>query len=67
MDSKTKDMYRNEIKKISEHTKISEIYIANKLLELSNKNVEDKKRHIGYYLIADRKKRIIIRTRNSSQ
>ena len=56
MDSKTKDMYRNEIKKISEYTKISEIYIANKLIELSCKNVEDKKRHIGYYLISERKK-----------
>ena len=56
MDFKTKDIYRNEIKKISEETKISEIYIANKIIELSNKQVEDKKRHIGYYLIADRKK-----------
>ncbi|MBO4815758.1 MAG: hypothetical protein J5507_02235 [Clostridia bacterium] len=56
MDFKTKDMYRNEIKKISEYTKISEIYIANKIIELSNNNSEEKKRHIGYYLIDNRKK-----------
>ena len=55
MDYKTKDSYRNEIKKLSEETKISEIYIANKILKLANKEIEDKKRHIGYYLIEKRK------------
>ena len=65
MDFKTKDVYRNEIKKISENTKISEIYIANKIIELSKKEVEDKKRHIGFYLIEERKKNIIKRVRNT--
>lgn len=57
MDYKTKDTYRNEIKKISEETKISEIYIANKIIELSSRYTEgeDKKGHIGYYLISDGK------------
>ena len=51
MDDKTKEYYRNKIKEISKKTKISEIYIAKKLLELANKNEEEKKRHIGYFLI----------------
>ena len=49
MDSKTKEYYRNQIKEISKKTKISEIYIAKKLLELSNTH----QRHIGYFLIDD--------------
>lgn len=56
MDFKTKDNYRNELKKISEKTKISEIYIANKIIEISNKNNGGYRKHIGYYLIGDRKK-----------
>ena len=61
MDYKTKDNYRNEIKKISEQTKISEIYIANKAVELSNRfeNIEDKKAHIGYYLISDGREKLL--------
>ena len=58
MDYKTKEYYRNKIKEISKKTKISEIYIARKILELANKNFKssedneiDKKSHIGYYLI----------------
>ena len=52
MDNKTKEYYRNKIKEISKKTKISEIYITRKLLELANKDKEKgKKSHIGYYLI----------------
>ena len=59
MDNKTKEYYRNAIKEISKKTKISEIYIARKTLELAQKdggttendNTENKKSHIGYYLI----------------
>ena len=59
MDNKTKEYYRNAIKEISKKTKISEIYIARKTLELAQKhlekiegdNKENKKSHIGYYLI----------------
>lgn len=50
MDWKTKEYYRNKIKRISEKTKISEIYIARKIIEIC-KNNEGKKSHIGYYLI----------------
>ena len=60
MDYKTKIYYRNKLKEISKKTKISEIYIARKCLELSNiefekSNMElnNKKAHVGYYLIAD--------------
>ena len=49
MDYKTKDYYRQTIKEIAQKSKISEIYIAKKLLELA-KNETGKKRHIGYYL-----------------
>ena len=54
MDYKTKDYYRQAIKDIAKKTKISEIYIAKKLLELA-KNEEGKKKHIGYYLTGENK------------
>lgn len=54
MDYKTKEQYRNKIKEIAEQTKISEIYIAKKVLELAqNSKNEKRKNHIGYYLISD--------------
>ena len=52
MDYKTKDYYRNKIKEISQKTKISEIYIAKKVLEIAKgKEVGSKQSHVGYYLI----------------
>ena len=52
MDYKTKEYYRTQIKEIGTKTKISEIYIAKKLLELAQKaSSESKENHIGYYLI----------------
>ncbi len=52
MDYKTKECYRNKIKEIGYETKISEIYISQKILELANQNEDgNKKSHIGYYLI----------------
>lgn len=56
MDYKTKAYYRNKIKEIAKKTKISEIYIIKKALELSLKEKQSessqkKKTHIGYYLI----------------
>ncbi len=54
MDYKTKAYYRNKIKEISKKTKISELYITGKALELAQDNEkEEKKSHIGYYLISD--------------
>jgi cyclic beta-1,2-glucan synthetase len=44
MDYKTKINYRNHIKEISKKTKISEIYIAKKCLELCVKNEENNKK-----------------------
>ena len=49
MDYKTKDAYRQAIKEISKKSKISEIYIAKKLLGLAE-NENGRKSHIGYYL-----------------
>ena len=52
MDNNTKDYYRNKIKEISKKTKVSEIYIAKKILQLAKQNVNEvKKSHIGYYII----------------
>ena len=52
MDNDTKDCYRNIIKEISKKTKISEIYIAKKILKLARENQNNgKKAHIGYYII----------------
>ena len=52
MTYKTKEYYRNKIKELSIKTKISEIYITTKALELANKNIKDRKKsHIGYYFI----------------
>lgn len=61
MDYKTKEDYRNKIKQISEKTKISEIYIANKVLELATKyqGKNIKKTHIGYYLIEEGKRELL--------
>lgn len=61
MDYKTKEDYRNKIKQISEKTKISEIYIANKILEMSRtyQGKNRKKTHIGYYLIDDGKAELL--------
>lgn len=57
MDYKTKGYYRNTIKEISKKTKISEIYIASKALELAKQNNTNKKitkeAHIGYYLVSN--------------
>lgn len=58
MDYKTKIYYRNVIQEISKKTKISEIYIAKKCLELAT-GKEDKKSHIGYYLIDEGKKELL--------
>ena len=52
MEDKTKEYYRNKIKERAKKTKISEIYIARKALELSQSaKIEEKQAHIGYYLI----------------
>ena len=62
MDNKTKEYYRNSIKQISKKTKISEIYITKKVLELAEQNKQDeniKKSHIGYYLISNGKKELL--------
>jgi len=41
MDYKTKEYYRNKIKEISKKTKISELYIAQKVLELAENKLTD--------------------------
>ena len=53
MDYKTRAYYRQEIQKIAKKTKISEMYIAKKCLELAQKSEGmTKEAHIGYYLIS---------------
>lgn len=54
MDYKTKEYYRNIIKEIGAKTKISEIYIAKKVVELAKQEcIGTKENHIGYYLIGE--------------
>ncbi len=54
MDYKTKEYYRNRVKTVAKKTKISEIYIAQKVIELAEKRESGtKEAHIGYYLISD--------------
>ena len=48
-DYETRNSYRMEIQKISKKTKISEKYIASKLIEIA------KDEHIGQYLVGDKK------------
>ena len=58
MDYKTKIYYRNKIQEVSKTTKISEIYIAKKCLELAN-GKQGKNAHIGYYLIDEGRKELL--------
>ena len=57
MDQESKAYYRRIIETISKKTKVSEIYISEKIIELSKRfenynNLEEKKKaHVGYYLI----------------
>ena len=63
MDYKTKSDYQSRIQELARKTNISELYIARTLLELAQKNVEnktekdtkmqEKKNHIGYYLLEE--------------
>ena len=54
MDIKTKEYYRTKIKEIAKKTKISELYISKKILELAKNSLSgSKKEHIGYYLISE--------------
>lgn len=59
MDEETKGYYRGIIEKKSKKTKISEVYIVEKIIELCKRyegstDIEKmKKAHVGYYLIKD--------------
>ncbi len=59
MDQDSKSYYRGKIEEISKKSKISEIYICEKIIELCkryencNNIIEKKKAHVGYYLIDD--------------
>ena len=61
MDEESKNYYRGIIEKKSKKTKISEIYIAEKILELANRFKDEnnlKKSHVGYYLLKDGEKEL---------
>lgn len=57
MDQDSKSYYRSKIEEISQKSKISEIYICEKIIELCKRyenyeNIAEKKKaHVGYYLI----------------
>ncbi len=50
-DYKTKGRYRNYIIKLAEQYDLSEVYVAKKAVECSNKY----KKHVGFFLIGDQK------------
>lgn len=60
MDYKTKNEYQSKIQEIARQTNISEIYIAKTLLQLAQKEKEEKgserKTHIGYLLLEEENK-----------
>ena len=59
MNNETKEYYRNKIKEIAKKTKMSEIYIAKKIIEICNQNLKTTKQaHIGYYLIDEGKEEL---------
>ncbi|MFR5684439.1 MAG: hypothetical protein ACLUD1_10420, partial [Clostridia bacterium] len=76
MDYRTKTDYRNKIKELSKKTKISEIYISEKLLFLARKAKEEieqknqkeisllRKTHIGYYLIDEGEEELVALLQN---
>ena len=57
MDEESKSYYRRKIEKKARKSKISEIYISEKIIELckryeNSENIEDRKKsHVGYYLL----------------
>ena len=57
MDQDSKSYYRSKIEELSKKSKISEIYICEKIIELCKRyenfqNIDEKKKaHVGYYLI----------------
>ena len=59
MDEESKSYYRQIIEKMARKSKISEIYISEKIIDLCKKHenlddIEEKiKTHVGYYLIKD--------------
>ena len=59
MDEESKAYYRGKLEKLSKKNKISEIYISEKIIELckinqtTNDEENNKKAHVGYYLIGD--------------
>lgn len=61
MDYKTKEYYRGKVKEIAKKTKISEIYISKKVVELAKKeSIGTKESHIGYYLIDEGKQKLYL-------
>jgi cyclic beta-1,2-glucan synthetase len=58
MDRATRDSYRKVIERISKRTTFSEIQVAQKAIELAQKQISEasedlRKRHVGYHLLED--------------
>lgn len=80
MDRETKEYYRGVIQEISKKTKLSEIYVTQRLILLCKENQQkveninkseikeyEKKIHVGYYLISDGKKEFIAQLLNKNK
>ena len=74
MDYKTKAYYRENLLEIAKKTKLSEIFIANMLIDICKKEMKNKEKikgknlnkeaHVGYYLIDEGKKLLIKKLSN---
>ena len=67
MDHKTKEYYRSKIIELSEKTKISEIFIAEKIINLckeGKRHKKEKESHVGFFLIDEGKKDLIMNLLN---
>lgn len=74
MDEESKNYYRDKITKLAKKSKISEVYISEKIIELAKRfekkeSLEEKRKsHVGYYLIDDGvdelNEKLELRTRN---
>ncbi len=51
MDKISKNVYRNELKKIAKYTKIPEEQLAQTILSLASNGESEVRRHVGYYII----------------
>jgi cyclic beta-1,2-glucan synthetase len=51
MDNVSKSIYLDELKRVSKFSKVSELVLAQNILELARNGVKKYQQHVGYYLV----------------